>query len=107
MLCQGSNEAKPEYPSWGHIKVNQGSILQAKNSELWSYHRLLKSESISFPVLNLNRNFTTLRQNFKLIHGCRSVIGWRSRTQYLIGCERHLASIILKALLIFTFNQET
>ena len=40
-----------------------------------------------------------LRWDFKLILWSRSMIGWRSRTRYLIGWGRYLASISLKTLL--------
>ena len=42
-------------------------------------------------------------EHYKLILWCRSVIGWGSRNRYLIGWERHLASISLKTLLSQTF----
>ena len=40
-----------------------------------------------------------LRRGFILILWSRSIIGWRSRNRYLIGLERHLASVNLKTLL--------
>ena len=67
--------------------------------ETWGY-KLLLTESINDRYQYQTKYPWPLKQNlrrvFKLIIWNRSVIGWRSRSRYLIAGERHLACISLK-----------
>ena len=70
-------------------------MLISINSE-WSY-------STETFFLYVHSWLPPLRQDFKLMLWSRSVIGWRSRTRYLIGWERHLPCVSFKPLLSSIF----
>ena len=83
--------------SWDIIAIRKASPFSPKN--LWKsfLHVLVHTQEI-IHVFHSYTSTLKLRRDFKLIPWNRSVIDWRSRTQYLIRWERYLVSISLKTL---------